>query len=202
MTVFGGGDPEGEQAAAWRAAGAAFDRFDAADRLLFSVPMWNASVPYILKQFIDVVSQPAWIFRVDPGTGYQPLLAGSGKQATVIYTSAVWGPELGPEFGCDFQSTFFRDRLERTGITAITEIRYHPTLTGDRDAAFADGVAAAFPPQPQRGAVERTPMNAVIECPLDPTRLEDHVDQLYRAARALYGSCEDAEDLVMTGPAS
>jgi FMN-dependent NADH-azoreductase len=143
MTVFGGGDPESEQAAAWRAAGAAFDRFDAADRLFFSVPMWNASVPYILKQFIDVVSQPAWIFRVDPGTRYQPLLAGRGKQATLIYTSAVWGPELGPEFGRDFQSTFFRDWLEWTGITVITEIRYHPTLTGDRDAAFADAVAAA-----------------------------------------------------------
>jgi FMN-dependent NADH-azoreductase len=143
MTVLGGGDPEGELAAAWRAARAAFDRFDGADRLLFSVPMWNASVPYILKQFIDVVSQPGWIFGVDPSTGYQPLLAEGGKQATVIYTSAVWGPELGPEFGRDFQSTFFRDWLEWTGITAITEIRYHPTLTGGHEAAFADAVAAA-----------------------------------------------------------
>jgi FMN-dependent NADH-azoreductase len=143
MTVFGGGSPAGPQEAAWRAARAAFDRFDAADLLLFSVPMWNANVPYILKQFIDVVSQPGWIFGVDGETGYDPLLAGRGKRAVVIYTSAVWGPELGPEFGRDFQSTFFRDWLEWTGITDITEIRYHPTLTGDRSAAFEAAREAA-----------------------------------------------------------
>lgn len=131
MTVFGGGVPEGEQAAAWRAAEAVFRRFDAADRLLFSVPMWNAGVPYILKQFIDVVSQPGWVFGVDAETGYKHLLANKGKKAAVIYTSAVWGPEVSPAFGSDFHSTFFNDWLRWTGITDIHEVRYHPTLTGD-----------------------------------------------------------------------
>ena len=37
-------------------------RFDAADYYLFSIPMWNHQVPYILKQFIDVVNQ-AWCSR-------------------------------------------------------------------------------------------------------------------------------------------
>jgi FMN-dependent NADH-azoreductase len=143
MTVFGGGEPAGDEAEAWRAARATFERFDRADRLLFSVPMWNANVPFVLKQLIDVVSQPGWIFEVDPVSGYTPLLAGRGKQATVIYTSAVWGPGVGPEFGRDFQSPFFRDWLEWTGITDITEIRYHPTLTGDRDAALAAALARA-----------------------------------------------------------
>jgi FMN-dependent NADH-azoreductase len=131
MTVFGGGAPQAEQAAAWREAQAAFARFDAADRLLFSVPMWNAGVPYILKQLIDVISQPGMIFGVDPETGYSHLLADRGKKAAVIYTSAVWGPPLGAEFGRNFQSTYFDDWLRWTGITDITEIRYHPTLTGD-----------------------------------------------------------------------
>jgi RNA polymerase sigma-70 factor (ECF subfamily) len=35
-----------------------------------------------------------------------------------------------------------------------------------------------------------------MERPLDPTRLGDHLDRLYRAAWALTGSREDAEDLV------
>jgi len=35
-----------------------------------------------------------------------------------------------------------------------------------------------------------------MERPLDPTRLGDHVDRLFRAAWALCGSREDAEDLV------
>jgi RNA polymerase sigma-70 factor, ECF subfamily len=35
-----------------------------------------------------------------------------------------------------------------------------------------------------------------MERPLDPTRLGDHLDRLYRAAWAFAGSREDAEDLV------
>jgi RNA polymerase sigma-70 factor (ECF subfamily) len=35
-----------------------------------------------------------------------------------------------------------------------------------------------------------------MERPLDPARLGDHLDRLYRAARALCSSREDAEDLV------
>lgn len=143
MTVFGGATPEGDQAAAWRAVEDTFRRFDAADRLLFSVPMWNAGVPYILKQFIDVVSQPGMVFGVDPATGYSHLLAGRGKRAAVVYTSAVWGPSLGSEFGRDFQSTYVNDWLAWTGITDISEIRFHPTLTGDADQARRDAHAAA-----------------------------------------------------------
>jgi FMN-dependent NADH-azoreductase len=143
MTVFGGETPEGDQAAAWHAARATFERFDAADRLLFSVPMWNAGVPYILKQLIDVISQPGMIFGVDPHTGYTHLLEGRGKKAAVIYTSAVWGPPLGPEFGRNFQSTYFDDWLRWTGIGDITDIRFHPTLTGDAESMQRDANAAA-----------------------------------------------------------
>ena len=81
MAVFAGADPEGESAAAWRVAREAFERFAAADHYLFSVPMWNASVPYVLKQLIDVISQPGMVFGFDPVHGYTGLLeqqAGGG----------------------------------------------------------------------------------------------------------------------------
>jgi FMN-dependent NADH-azoreductase len=143
MTVFGGGTPAGEQGRAWARARAAFERFAAADRVLFSVPMWNGGIPYVLKQFIDVVSQPGWIFGVDPVTGYQHLLADRGTRVAVIYTSAVWGPGLGPEFGRDFQSTYFDDWLRWTGLSDISDIRFHPTLTGDRAAEEAAALAKA-----------------------------------------------------------
>ena len=91
MTVFGAGTPEGEQAIAWAAVTETFARFAAADRLLFSVPMWNHGVPYILKQFIDAVSQPGMVFGIDPATGYTHLLAGQGKRAAVIYKPARCG---------------------------------------------------------------------------------------------------------------
>src|SRR6185503_4509003 len=97
MAVFAGADPQGDEARAWRAALDTFRRFDAADRYLFSVPMWNAGVPYILKQFIDVVSQPGLVFGFDPERGYSGLL--QGKKAAVVYTSAVYGPGRGPAGG-------------------------------------------------------------------------------------------------------
>jgi FMN-dependent NADH-azoreductase len=133
MAVFAGSTPRGEGAAAWQAAKNAFARFESAERLLFSIPMWNAGIPYILKQLIDVISQPGMVFGVDPHTGYTHLLEGKGKKAAVIYTSAVWGPGLGSAFGTNFQSTYFEDWLRWTGITDITQIRYHPTLTGAAD---------------------------------------------------------------------
>jgi FMN-dependent NADH-azoreductase len=131
MTIFAGGTPEGEPARAWSAALATFARFDAADRILFSVPMWNAGIPYVLKQFIDVVSQPGAVFGVDAASGYEHLLAGRGKRVAAIYTSAVYAPQLGPNFGRDFQSTYFGDWLRWTGIDDVAEIHYHPGLAGD-----------------------------------------------------------------------
>ena len=134
MAVFGGADQNSDEAAAWRDVEATFARFNAVDRYLFSVPMWNASVPYKLKQFIDVVSQPGMLFGFDPVDGYTGLL--HGKKAAVIYTSAVYGPSRGPGFGADFQAPFFRDWLTWAGVQDISEVRFGPNLaTTDADAA-------------------------------------------------------------------
>jgi len=143
MTVFSGATPLGAEAEAWAGARRVFERFAGAERLLFSVPMWNGNVPYVLKQFIDVVSQPGWVFGVDPVAGYSHLLAGRGTRVAVVYSSAVWGPGLGAEFGRDFQSTYFTDWLHWTGLTDTSEIRFHPTLSGDSDAARQAADAAA-----------------------------------------------------------
>ena len=53
------------------------------------------------------------------------------------------GPGLGPEFGRDFQSTYFDDWLRWTGLTDVSDIRFHPTLTGDRAAEDAAALARA-----------------------------------------------------------
>jgi FMN-dependent NADH-azoreductase len=133
MTVFGGGTPQGEQVAAWQAAQDTFHRFADADQYLFSVPMWNAGVAYILKQFIDVVSQPGMVFGFHPEQGYTGLL--TGKKAAVVYTGAVWSADRGPAFGQDFQQPFFDDWLRWASVTDITTIRFQPNLaTADAEA--------------------------------------------------------------------
>jgi FMN-dependent NADH-azoreductase len=138
MAVFAGEEPRGEAAAAWDAAIKTFHRYDEADRYLFSVPMWNAGVPYILKQFIDVISQPGLVFGFDPALGYSGLL--QGKRAAIIYTSAVYGPDRGPAFGADFQAPYLEEWLRWTGICDIESIHFRPNLatadagTGRRQA--------------------------------------------------------------------
>jgi FMN-dependent NADH-azoreductase len=123
MAVFAGEQPTG---AAWAAAEATFRLFDAADLYLFSVPMWNAGVPYILKQFIDVISQPGMVFGFDPESGYTGLLR--GKRAAVIYTSAVYGPERTLAFGADFQAPYLEDWLRWAGITDVSTVEFRPNL--------------------------------------------------------------------------
>jgi FMN-dependent NADH-azoreductase len=145
MAVFGGGQPTPEQSEEWQAARAVFDRFAAADTYLFSVPMWNAGVPYVLKQWIDIVTQPGWVFGFTPTEGYTGLI--EGRKAAVVYTGGVYSPGAPLAFGNDFHSTFFNDWLRFVGIADVMEIRWQPTvLTASRDqdraAALERAVAA------------------------------------------------------------
>ena len=158
MAVFAGADPEGDEATAWRAARTAFERFDSADHYLFSVPMWNASVPYVLKQFIDVVSQPGMIFDFDPDSGYTGLL--ENKRVAVIYTGAVYGPDRGTRFGSDFQQPYFEDWLRWTGIDDIQTIAFRPNL-------------ATVDPEPARAAAHTRAMEIARDfmSPAEPARL-------------------------------
>jgi FMN-dependent NADH-azoreductase len=146
MTVFAGQELSPAAAEAWESVKRTFERFAAPDAYLFSVPMWNSGVPYVLKQFIDVVTQPGLAFGFDPQQGYTGLV--TGKKAAVVYTGAVYGPGRPPSFGQDFQKPFFNSWLRMCGITDITEIEFRPNMvTADADQqrkqAHADAVKAA-----------------------------------------------------------
>jgi FMN-dependent NADH-azoreductase len=114
---------------------------------LFSIPMWNSGIPYVLKQWIDIVTQPGWVFGFTPENGYEGLI--TGKRAATIYVSGVYSPGAPLAFGIDFHSTFFNDWLRFAGFAAedLTEIRFQPTvltasLEEDRGAALAAARAA------------------------------------------------------------
>ena len=146
MTAFGGSTPEGEQAVVWAQAQALASQFTAADAYLITVPMWNASVPYKFKQWIDIITQPGMLFGFDPVTGYTGLV--QGKKAVTIYTSGVYAPGIPIEYGTDFHATFVNDWLRFIGVTDVTEIRFQPTVltttpAEDRAAAHAAAREAA-----------------------------------------------------------
>lgn len=139
MNVILGQPQGGEQKTAWDQVVEVAGRFAAADRYLFSVPMWNLGIPYRLKQYIDVIHQPGILWGLDPQKGYFGLL--QNKHATLALTAGAFGPGLpSPAFGVDYQFTYLRDWLNQAGITQIDEIRFQPSLLtadpeGDLDRA-------------------------------------------------------------------
>jgi FMN-dependent NADH-azoreductase len=134
MSVFAGRTPAGEEADAWAEVRSVFERFAAADEYLFTVPMWNHGVPWVLKHLIDTISQPGMVFGFDPELGYSGLL--EGKRAVVVYTSAVYSEGAPLPFGQDFHRTYFNDWLRWAGIEDVSEVRFQPTLvTADADGA-------------------------------------------------------------------
>lgn len=137
MAIFAGQEFTPDQAAAWSAVEDTFARFDAADEYVFSVPMWNAGVPYVLKQLVDVISQPGLVFGFDPEQGYTGLLR--DKRAVVASTSAVYGVGRPASFGSDFQTTFFEDWLRWAGVSDITHLEFRPNIAvADADQRRAE----------------------------------------------------------------
>ena len=142
MAVFAGQAPSGAGAAAWAEVQRVFARFDAADEYLFTVPMWNHGVPWVLKHLIDTVSQPGMVFGFDPASGYTGLLA--GKRAVAVYTSAVYHEAAPPAFGADFHRAYFNDWLRWAGVEDVSEVRFQPNLvTSDAEAGRVAAKASA-----------------------------------------------------------
>ncbi|MGR0160197.1 FMN-dependent NADH-azoreductase [Paenarthrobacter nitroguajacolicus] len=141
MAVFTGQDQTPDQIAAWESARTVFEQFAAADAYVFNIPMWNSGVPYVLKQWIDIITQPGWSFGFDPHKGYSGLM--EGKHALAIHSSGVYAPGVPAAFGSDFSSTFFADWLNFVGIQDATHIRFAPSVLnadveGTRQLAEAD----------------------------------------------------------------
>lgn len=134
MAAFAGQPQTDAEIRAWNEARSVFDRFNSADEYVFNVPMWNHGVPYVLKQWIDIITQPGWVFGFHPEHGYNGLI--QGKPAVVIYTTGVYRDGRGPNFGADFHATFFNDWLRFIGFTDVSELRFDSNVL-DRDPEAA-----------------------------------------------------------------
>ena len=82
MTFFGVGEMGSAQQTAWDHIVEITARFTDADAYVISAPMWNGGIPYKLKQYIDIITQPGLLFGFDPEAGYSGLL--ENKQAVVF----------------------------------------------------------------------------------------------------------------------
>ncbi|MGF6995870.1 FMN-dependent NADH-azoreductase [Paraburkholderia sp. GAS32] len=118
-----------DQQQAWTSIRQLAQRLHDADTLLFSVPLWNFSIPYKLKHFIDVVSQRGILFSFDE-RGLQGLL--KEKKAVVIYARGL-DYSVGsstPAHSFDFQRPFMEAWLRSVGVTDVKSIVVEKTLLG------------------------------------------------------------------------
>ena len=144
--------------------------------------MWNHGIPYVLKQLIDVISQPGLVYGFDPVTGYEGLV--TRKRAAVIYTSGVYAGGPDPRFGVDFQQSYFDDWLRWAGIDDVETITFRPgmgELEPARLAANVDDLLSA------RGPTRRPPAIQLTPAPPAPTGRLPHVNVRLRLAGAVAG---------------
>lgn len=63
------GEPQTDEGKhAWVATERLIADFDLADKILLSCPMWNYSVPWAMKRYLDNLMQPGRTFGFDPAT--------------------------------------------------------------------------------------------------------------------------------------
>lgn len=130
-----------QEASAWRAIEEMVRRLDAADRVVLSTPLWNFSIPYRLKHWIDLVTQPGLSFAFDPERGYSPRLR--DRPVDILLASAGDyrdGPSRGRP---DLASPYLLEAFAFIGLKSVKLVRVGPTVGPAREvAAGLDGAAA------------------------------------------------------------
>lgn len=128
----------------WAVIRRRIDHFLSFDGWIFTVPMWNFGIPYRLKHYIDLITQPGMAFRVVDGQG-EGLAA--GRKAILITSGALDIRPDGPMAALDFQLAYLRAWLGFIGVTDIDALHVRPTY-GDgpsveaaMDQAYADADA-------------------------------------------------------------
>ena len=124
--LLGGKELYGEFKEAWEEIVAEIERFLSADAYLISTPMWNFTIPYMLKHYIDIIIQPKYLFRyTDKGP---EGLVKNRKMAVIASRGGVYLPQEMRKF--DFQEPYIRSIFGFVGIGDIAFIIAEPMDMG------------------------------------------------------------------------
>ena len=125
-SVIRGADPSADEVSAWSNVKNIFVVFNIADHYLFSVPMWNFNIPYKLKHYIDIITQPGMSWSYTPEDGYKGLM--TDKTATIIYATGD-GYSEGTGFeSFDMQKPYVNLWLTFLGFKKIERVVVDRTL--------------------------------------------------------------------------
>ena len=125
--LLGGKDLSGDMKESWQDIISHIERFMSADAYLISTPMWNFSIPYTLKQYIDTIVQPKYLFRYT-SNGVEGLV--KNKKMVVITSSG--GEYVSEEARkADFQEPYLRFVFGFVGITDMVFVKAEPMGIGE-----------------------------------------------------------------------
>jgi FMN-dependent NADH-azoreductase len=117
----------------WAEVVSVIDEFKSADKYVMAVPMWNFSIPYRLKQYIDVIVQPGQTFAVGIDGNYEGLV--KGKPVFIVYSrGGEYVPGTAGE-AFDFQKRYLELILGFIGFRDIRFVTVEPTLNSGPDVA-------------------------------------------------------------------
>jgi FMN-dependent NADH-azoreductase len=91
--IMGGENLSGAAEESWAAIKEQINRFQEAEMVVISTPMWNFGIPYKLKQYLDVVLQPGFMFKYT-ANGVEGMA--KARKALVISTH---GGDYSPQGG-------------------------------------------------------------------------------------------------------
>ncbi|MFC7595759.1 FMN-dependent NADH-azoreductase [Terrabacter sp. GCM10028922] len=152
-----------DHAESWSQIERAITHFLSADAYLLTTPMWNFSIPYALKYYIDCIVQPGYLFRYNEIGQAVPMVLGK-KMICVSSRGGDYSPGS-PMNVFDFQEPYLRAIFGFIGITDIEFINAQPMditpelREGAVGAAMEHAAALAVRPDWATVAADRLPAN-------------------------------------------
>ncbi|MFA5343022.1 MAG: NAD(P)H-dependent oxidoreductase [Kiritimatiellia bacterium] len=124
--LLGGKELAGQFRAAWQEIIRHIEKFLSADAYLLSTPMWNFSIPYTLKQYIDIIVQPKYLFQYTQ-TGVEGLVK-NRKMAVIISRGGEY--DTPQTSALDHQASYLRAIFGFIGITDMQFVIAQPMDMG------------------------------------------------------------------------
>lgn len=127
----------------WKQIESLIAHFLGADMYLISAPMWNFSIPYALKYYIDSIVQPGYLFRYNENGQAEGMAVGK-KMVCITSRGGNYAPGS-PFHPYDFQEPYLRTVF---GFIGITDIQFINANTMDvtpelREANISNAVEEA-----------------------------------------------------------
>ncbi|MHC4396363.1 MAG: FMN-dependent NADH-azoreductase [Planctomycetota bacterium] len=132
-TILHGLEHSQEELQVWKNVETVIEQFTSADKYVLAVPMWNFSIPYRLKQYIDLLVQPGYTFSYSEDKSYQGLVV--GKPMLVVYGRGGEYAVGSETEALDLQTRYIELIFGFMGFENIRSVVVEPTLMAGPDVA-------------------------------------------------------------------